>query len=301
MRIRSSKDYILCEDTIIAYLGSEKEVTVPAELDGIKIKKIGAGAFMGCRSLETVRLEQGIGSVGEKAFSECGNLREADLPDTAVCIRESVFEGSENLERIRFSMPVSTDLFRILKKSGIPLMDGRILLDPMIFGEKEGKKIMGFIPETMKGGYRVTPDMGCIYECLQLTGSTESRPLFFAGHSPDPKEDLWLEHDEEYDDRKNPRRLKSYFGKTGMLFFLNDERISDGEIRIRLELYTGRYCYVGKEKVITDGEVFLFDREAYFRSDRIRPFAYDACLKTRNRSEKAKEARRKYDFISSIL
>lgn len=70
LRKNGSEKFIINDDTLIFYVGSDTEVTIPAE-----VTKIGAYAFDGCTELEKVDLTN-VNSIGYAAFANCNNLSE---------------------------------------------------------------------------------------------------------------------------------------------------------------------------------------------------------------------------------
>lgn len=61
---------------------------------------VGAGAFFGCESLESVTLPDGITSIGESAFALCSSLADVIIPDGVVRIGGSAFYSCSSLESI---------------------------------------------------------------------------------------------------------------------------------------------------------------------------------------------------------
>ncbi|MBQ8388066.1 MAG: leucine-rich repeat protein [Clostridia bacterium] len=97
---------------ITAYLGYEKELTVPAAIKNVPVteintyamwdnqslisltlpdsmKKIGNGAFATCEKLETVNLGKGLEHLGDAAFSGCYALKNIELPETLTYLGSS--------------------------------------------------------------------------------------------------------------------------------------------------------------------------------------------------------------------
>lgn len=77
--------YELIDDnsiTIINYDGDEKDLTIPSEIDGKTVKRIGYGAFAECKSIETLVIPDTIVAIGDYAFSQCSQLSEITIPDS---------------------------------------------------------------------------------------------------------------------------------------------------------------------------------------------------------------------------
>ena len=93
-----SGDYIylpLSKNTaaVAEYLGNEKQVTIPSEIDGYKIVKIGYGAFI-CKSIKEVVIPEGVTEIERDAFYACHNLLTVTLPETLVTIGEKAFDNT---------------------------------------------------------------------------------------------------------------------------------------------------------------------------------------------------------------
>lgn len=108
--------------TLTAYLGTETVVTVPATVNGYKVKnvssiyntnsykkkvtsiiiksgvsEIGASAFSGYTSLKSVTLPETITSVGTSAFSDCTSLSTITLPASVKTIGSYAFHNCQSL------------------------------------------------------------------------------------------------------------------------------------------------------------------------------------------------------------
>lgn len=110
------------EARINSYMGTEKNVVIPAEIDGHKVteigaisflysdivsvkipegvKRIGAEAFMLCSELETVELPEGLEFIGDEAFEICEKLSSVNLPDSVTEIGGLAFERCGSLKSI---------------------------------------------------------------------------------------------------------------------------------------------------------------------------------------------------------
>lgn len=116
--------------TLTKYVGTETDVVVPTELDGLRVTEIGvncfaetdivsvtvppsitvieSGAFTGCANLTTVNLPEEMLFIGSQAFSECTSLKEITLPASGVTeYSTSLFLGSA-LEKVTLSEGMDT-------------------------------------------------------------------------------------------------------------------------------------------------------------------------------------------------
>ncbi len=73
---------------ITGYTGSDTAITVPAEINGVAVVKIGDGAFKGKTSLTSVTVSDGIKDVGSSAFENCTSLAQITLPESIIHIGE---------------------------------------------------------------------------------------------------------------------------------------------------------------------------------------------------------------------
>ncbi len=85
---------------IIGHSGDVTAVTIPGEINGVKVLGIGDGAFEACYSLREFTLPEGIQSIGSAAFYECDNLKSINLPDSVVEIGPGAFYSCRGLEHV---------------------------------------------------------------------------------------------------------------------------------------------------------------------------------------------------------
>lgn len=125
---------------IISYIGDDEIVTIPSQIEGIKvegidnkfingknggfidnknikkiifengIRYIGTksntvtdGVFQGCSNLEKVVLPETLEYIGKSAFSKCINLKDINIPNSVTEIGESAFSYCESIENIELS------------------------------------------------------------------------------------------------------------------------------------------------------------------------------------------------------
>ena len=132
---RESGDYAydayLTYAVITGYLGEQTHVNVPATLDGLPVKRIGALAFYDGVKVESVVLPEGIEALddnafyycsamtsvslpstltvmGEKSFSWCGALTSVDLPAGITAIPDFCFNQCVSLKTVSFAGKVRT-------------------------------------------------------------------------------------------------------------------------------------------------------------------------------------------------
>ena len=86
---RKKDDYY----SLVAYTGTETDITIPGEIKGLKVKEIASDAFMNNSILEKITIENGIEIIRNNAFANTINLKEIVIPNTVKTI-ESAFFGS---------------------------------------------------------------------------------------------------------------------------------------------------------------------------------------------------------------
>lgn len=103
--------YELIDDnsiTIINYDGDEKDLTIPSEIDGKTVKRIGYGAFAECKSIETLVIPDTIVAIGDYAFSQCSQLSEITIPDSVVALGQYSLAGCSSLTSIEIPNGISS-------------------------------------------------------------------------------------------------------------------------------------------------------------------------------------------------
>ena len=88
---------------ITKYNGSAANVTIPSEIDGYKVLKIGNYAFYNCTSMESVTISNSIESIGIGAFCDCTNLKNIDIRTSGnniIRIYDAAFSHCTSLKSI---------------------------------------------------------------------------------------------------------------------------------------------------------------------------------------------------------
>ena len=83
------------------------EITVPAAVGGVPVKRIASGEFMvssgafeGCKGITKLNLPDSIIEIGNSAFRGCSKLAEINLPAGVTEIGDDCFNGCEGLKKI---------------------------------------------------------------------------------------------------------------------------------------------------------------------------------------------------------
>ncbi len=124
---------------ITKYIGTEKNVIVPAMIEGMPVKYIGESAFKES-DIETVVLPDTIESVGIAAFSHCENLRQIDLGAGITIIQWLAFVNCDSLT----SIDLSADTMQIIQFRAFSSCEN---LTEVFFGDNI-KQMIGNLTET---------------------------------------------------------------------------------------------------------------------------------------------------------
>lgn len=112
------------------YIGNDKSVVIPEEIEGATVTKIESGAFlqqdiesvvipdtvvnvlsgafMACTKLKTVKLGNSVANIFGMAFSGCTSLEEINFPDSLEMIGDRTFENCTSLKKV--SLPTKNNL-----------------------------------------------------------------------------------------------------------------------------------------------------------------------------------------------
>ena len=94
--------------TITNYGGSERDLTIPEELDGKTVSAIGYAAFAECRSLESVIVPETVTRLQDYAFSQCTSLSSIELPESIVSLGRGIFKNCILLEDVNIPASLTT-------------------------------------------------------------------------------------------------------------------------------------------------------------------------------------------------
>ena len=95
------------EITVDKYIGQEEKVSVPANINGCPVTKIGNQAFRGCDTIMSLRIPYGVKEISSRAFENCSNLKELYFNCSLERIENSAFNGCNQLEIIYIGSQVS--------------------------------------------------------------------------------------------------------------------------------------------------------------------------------------------------
>ena len=92
---------------ITGYYGEDTELTIPSEIDGKKVTKIGGDAFEKCTSLTSVTIPDSVKEIGGYAFENCTSLTSVTIPDSVTCIGWYAFYNCTSLSSVTISDSVT--------------------------------------------------------------------------------------------------------------------------------------------------------------------------------------------------
>ena len=88
--------YAVLEDntlSITGWKGSESDLYIPGEIDGMMVSSIGEKAFLNNKTIETVYIEEGVTTIGQYAFFGC-SMKAIHLPSTLKTLETSALANS---------------------------------------------------------------------------------------------------------------------------------------------------------------------------------------------------------------
>lgn len=85
---------------VTGYTGEDAELTIPAKYQSTPVTFIGKEAFAGNQIITKVILPEGLAELRDRAFADCPNLTEVQIPSTISRMGEDVFAGSDKVTLI---------------------------------------------------------------------------------------------------------------------------------------------------------------------------------------------------------
>ena len=123
------EQYTVLDETLICCKNTCEDLVIPDNIDGHLIKRIGAGCYIN-RNTRTLKLSEGIESIGTKAFLSCSQLRKVELPTSIKNFEEQIFNGIWTTPGsvVYLNRKLSLNDYDKIKAREIVLTDGRRLL-----------------------------------------------------------------------------------------------------------------------------------------------------------------------------
>jgi hypothetical protein len=88
---------------------AEGDLTIPPELGGFPVTRIGEFAFAGCNGLTGVEIPDSVRGIGERAFAGCKGLASVAIPGSVAAIGENAFAGCTGLVSVLVPQCVCSD------------------------------------------------------------------------------------------------------------------------------------------------------------------------------------------------
>ena len=82
-------------------------LTIPSEIDGVKITRVGSSSFSENTALQEVVISDGITFIGENAFYDCSSLTKVTMPSTLEIIDDNAFSFCMLLKEISLPKTIS--------------------------------------------------------------------------------------------------------------------------------------------------------------------------------------------------
>lgn len=130
-------DYMRKYISITGYNGTDSEVVIPSQIDGMTVDGIGANAFYGNKNVISVTVPSTVTNIGDLAFANCSKLSKVIVPDTVRIISDNAFNGSSNVSICALSNSTAQ---KFAKRHSIPCKFINLPLEsvPFIYtGDKE--------------------------------------------------------------------------------------------------------------------------------------------------------------------
>lgn len=93
---------------VSGYNGTESDVVIPAEYEGLPVKEIGVMAFEECEILTSIEMPDSIVTIGNYAFKLCANLTSAKIGNSVRTIGGHAFDCCESLTSIEIPDSVTS-------------------------------------------------------------------------------------------------------------------------------------------------------------------------------------------------
>ena len=139
---KNSNGIYTCEDGQKFIIRAPEDVTT---IDTSNVVAIAAGAFLGCRSLLSIDIPEGITNIGGQTFYGCSSLKTVIIPKTVTTII-SAFAHCTSLETIK--IPSSLTSFEASFNSSCPFITNLQKNSNGIYICEDGQKIAISIPKT---------------------------------------------------------------------------------------------------------------------------------------------------------
>lgn len=104
---------------IESYSGSEEEIEIPAELDGLEVVSLGDTAFAGARLVKKFTIPKTLTEIGKYTFADCSSLLSYEVEEGSLYFesKDGVLYGDEGVSLLRY--PVGTKPTEVVIPEGV--------------------------------------------------------------------------------------------------------------------------------------------------------------------------------------
>lgn len=95
------------------------DVVIPALIGGKPVRRIGEGAFAGCRNMTGVFIPASVESVGDGAFASCLSLKRLELPGSVTNVGMTVIQECRALDDLHVGGGLPTFGYKAFAHSGV--------------------------------------------------------------------------------------------------------------------------------------------------------------------------------------
>ncbi|MGN0634153.1 MAG: leucine-rich repeat domain-containing protein [Oscillospiraceae bacterium] len=178
---------------ITKYTGRDSSVTIPSEINGNKVTRIGKEAFVTlmsnltnvtipdsvtsienyafsqCAILTSVNIPDSVTNIGEAAFMDCKNLTSVNIPDSVTIIGGTAFGGCTSLTSV--NIPDSVTIIKDGTFSGCTSLTSITIPDSVICIEDRAFFVSGLTNVTIPNSVKIIGDFA-FSSCDNLTNVT---------------------------------------------------------------------------------------------------------------------------------
>ncbi|MCI7691927.1 MAG: leucine-rich repeat protein [Oscillospiraceae bacterium] len=127
---------------IVAYIGNDEIVRIPAEIDGKAVTKIDEYAFWKCTNIKEIVIPNSVTEIGEQAFRDCTGLTSIVFPDSVTEIGEFVISGCDGITSVKLPSNYTKIGFSLFSNANgltnLDFLDGVTEIGELAFYECSG-------------------------------------------------------------------------------------------------------------------------------------------------------------------
>jgi len=146
------------------------DVTIPSEIVGKPVTRLGERAFYRCSSLASVTIPDSVTSIGERAFQSCENLTDLVIPDSVSIIYKNAFRHCRSLTSLTLPAGLTSIVYGTFwgcsNLAGIAIPPG-----VWVIGDYAFASCTELLSVTIPGSV-ITIGTGAFYGCRSLANVT---------------------------------------------------------------------------------------------------------------------------------